>query len=441
MKKNRLFFILFILFALCLNNLNASIVYTDITDGVPNGIDFNQDGTNEFDIDTYGMSFPGDNLSYYDYGADNNIHAIDADHWDIPACVIEGFTIDASCNWLGYGDCAINGWGGPGNSTLATNQDNFMCMRFNIGANVYYGWVRFYYDGSSVTYKDYAYNDVPNGSINAGDMGSSTILVNNIQINGAGNQNEITVLNGSLQMYATVLPANADDNSVTWSVENNTGTATINQTGLLQAVSDGNVTVKATANDGSGVYGTLVVTISNQTVLVTNIQVTGAGNQTNISTQGGTLQMYATIYPENADNSSVSWSVINTTGSANINQSGLLEAISDGMVTVKATANDGSGIYGTLEITITNQSVGFNSNENEQICIYPNPSYNIINISGNNKSNSELKIYSVNGKIVMTKKIIDSNSAIDISNFENGIYFIYIESKGEIIYKNRITKI
>lgn len=79
----------------------------------------------------------------------------------------------------------------------------------------------------------------------------------------------IAVLNGTvadggtLQMTATVTPSNATDPSVTWSVVNGTGSATINATtGLLTATSVGNVTVYATANDASGVAGIGTVTIT-----------------------------------------------------------------------------------------------------------------------------------------------------------------------------------
>ena len=54
--------------------------------------------------------------------------------------------------------------------------------------------------------------------------------------------------------------------------------ASINSsTGLLTATDNGTVTARATANDGSGVYGTLTITISNQVIPVTGITVTGAG--------------------------------------------------------------------------------------------------------------------------------------------------------------------
>lgn len=93
----------------------------------------------------------------------------------------------------------------------------------------------------------------------------------------------------------------------------------------------------------------------NTNVAVTAITVTSAGNAATVATDNGTLQMSAAIAPSNATNKAVTWSVINGTGTASISNTGLLRAISNGTVTVKATANDGSGKYGTKTITLSNQ--------------------------------------------------------------------------------------
>lgn len=72
----------------------------------------------------------------------------------------------------------------------------------------------------------------------------------------------VTVPNGDdLQMFATVTPGNATDATVTWSVINGSGTATISVGGLLTGTGAGTVTVVATANDASGVVGTLQITV------------------------------------------------------------------------------------------------------------------------------------------------------------------------------------
>ena len=87
------------------------------------------------------------------------------------------------------------------------------------------------------------------------------IPVTSITVTGAGSAT--TVANGgTLAMSAAVLPANATDPSVAWSVAAGTGTATINSTGVLTGTGDGTVTVTATANDSSGKTGTLGITVT-----------------------------------------------------------------------------------------------------------------------------------------------------------------------------------
>lgn len=92
------------------------------------------------------------------------------------------------------------------------------------------------------------------------------------------------------------------------------------------------------------------------TVLVQSIDVWGTGGATTISTNGGTLQMLKKTLPTNAADTTVTWSRINGTGTANISAGGLLTALTNGTVTVRATANDGSAVYGEEVITISNQS-------------------------------------------------------------------------------------
>jgi len=93
-------------------------------------------------------------------------------------------------------------------------------------------------------------------------MEIEAIPVETIHISG---NDAITTKGGTLQLIAEVLPADATNKAVTWSVENGTGSATINESGLLNAVSNGTVTVTAAAADGSGIAGTKSIAISGQT--------------------------------------------------------------------------------------------------------------------------------------------------------------------------------
>ncbi len=56
--------------------------------------------------------------------------------------------------------------------------------------------------------------------------------------------------------------------------------------------------------------------------------------------------------------------------------------------------------------------------------IYPNPACNFIKIESDKKT--ELKVYSINGQVVLQQTINEGISTIDVSNLNNGIYFIDI---------------
>lgn len=91
------------------------------------------------------------------------------------------------------------------------------------------------------------------------------VLVESITVVG----NDITDGN-SLQLSTTILPTNATNKSVVWSVSD-TSIADVNNVGLLTPKQNGTVTVKATALDASGKYGELVVNISGITPVYSTI--------------------------------------------------------------------------------------------------------------------------------------------------------------------------
>ena len=188
------------------------------------------------------------------------------------------------------------------------------------------------------------------------------INVTEITVTGAGDA--ITVENGlTLQMSAAVLPADATDKSFAWSVVAGTGTATISEAGLLTGTGIGTVTVKATANDDSAFVGEIEITVTAAVIPpidVISIAVTGAAEATEVQS-GETLQMSAAVLPADATDPSVTWSVEAGTGTATISETGLLTGTGIGTVTVKATANDGSGIVGTLGITVTGKVISANA--------------------------------------------------------------------------------
>ncbi len=100
-----------------------------------------------------------------------------------------------------------------------------------------------------------------------GGGGPKLVLVTAITVTGEGNE-EIVQVGETLQMEVQILPLNASNKGVIWSVENAVGDSTrenlaeITQTGILTGLSGGTVIVKATAKDGSEVEGTKEITIT-----------------------------------------------------------------------------------------------------------------------------------------------------------------------------------
>ncbi len=126
-----------------------------------------------------------------------------------------------------------------------------------------------------------------NGSVTV-QSGTTTVSVRSITVSGAGGA--IAVQSGStLQMHATVLPANATNRSVTWSVINVTGTAAIDANGVITGGAAGSVTVRAAARDSSGVHGDKSITVSQASPVLTTI---AAGKITG-QTAGATVYLSA----------------------------------------------------------------------------------------------------------------------------------------------------
>lgn len=182
------------------------------------------------------------------------------------------------------------------------------------------------------------------------------IKVTSIVVNTPNDVTEITENEGTLQLTAEVTPSNADTTDVDWSIVAGTELAEISAAGLLTAKANGEVTVRATAQDTSGVFGEKIITISNQVVPVTAISINADG-ATGIDTEGGTLQLQAVVSPEDATDQSVTWTITSGESFATLSETGLLTATANGEVTVRATANDGSEVFGEETFSISNQPI------------------------------------------------------------------------------------
>lgn len=160
-------------------------------------------------------------------------------------------------------------------------------------------------------------------------------LAEGIEISGAD------IISSATTYTAIVTPDYTTDKSVEWSVDVET-IATVDENGMVTPVTSGTITLTATAKDGSGVSATKQITITRG---ITNIEIAGADSITEATTYT------AIITPDYATNKEVEWS-INNTEIATIDQNALVTPVTSGLITITATAKDGSGISVSKDINI-----------------------------------------------------------------------------------------
>ena len=81
-----------------------------------------------------------------------------------------------------------------------------------------------------------------------------------------------------------VTPDDATDQTVTWSSDNEAVATVDASTGVVTAVATGTAHIRATANDGSGVYGECTVTVSDLSAYYSNMTSCGSNSDDQIST-------------------------------------------------------------------------------------------------------------------------------------------------------------
>ena len=90
-------------------------------------------------------------------------------------------------------------------------------------------------------------------------------------------------------------------------------------------------------------------------------------------------------------------------------------------------------------IVIVGNSISVQSNEITKIEIFPNPANEFVNIS-NSVDNFNYQIISINGSIIESEKVEGNKTTIDISEMNNGVYFIKINTNDKIIIKKLIIE-
>ncbi len=176
-------------------------------------------------------------------------------------------------------------------------------------------------------------------------------------------------------------------------------------------------------------YGNMSDTSDVAYVTINHIAVTdltiGGGNI--IDTKGGTLQMTVTITPDDATDKSVIWSVDNESVATIDSTTGLLTAVADGTVLVKATSNDDMTISDLIEVTISNQTTGIHEPIAAKFKVYPNPANDILYVTSE-KIIESITVTNIIGEVVIHKMLKATDATLNVKDLNSGTYFITVEA-------------
>lgn len=159
----------------------------------------------------------------------------------------------------------------------------------------------------------------------------------------------------TVKLTATITPANATVKTVSYK-SNNEKIATVDAKGNVKAIAPGTAEITVTTLDGSkrAKYNITVNPIKEDPVKVTSIALSAAGNSISV---GETLDVTATVKPDNAANKKVTWDSSDKSV-ATVDSNGLVTAISAGITKITAKANDNSGVVSNAyDITVKAKTV------------------------------------------------------------------------------------
>ena len=148
----------------------------------------------------------------------------------------------------------------------------------------------------------------------------------------------------TLVLDATVTPANATIQGVTWS-SSREDNASVDAYGVVYGVSKGDAVITARAADGSGQYATYTVTVKQQPESITL-------NKDVITLKTGNYQtLTATVLPSTTDNKSVNW-YSSDESVAKVSTSGRVTAVSPGTAIITCESKTHNYVYAQAVVNV-----------------------------------------------------------------------------------------
>ena len=209
-----------------------------------------------------------------------------------------------------------------------------------------------------ITVKDGTVTAIKEGestvSAKAGDKTASctvivkkkVIAIDSIELN----KTELILVEGESEtLTATVKPDDATDKSVSW-ISTNESIATVDNSGKVTAVKDGETTITATAGEKSA---TCKVVVQKKVIAVESVELSYELLEL---VEGDSKTLSAIVKPDDATDKSVTWTSSNS-GVATV-KDGVVTAIREGEATITAKAGDKSA---TCKVVVSKKIIAVES--------------------------------------------------------------------------------
>lgn len=109
-----------------------------------------------------------------------------------------------------------------------------------------------------------------------------------------------------------------------------------------------------------------------------------------------------------------------------------------GQLKVSLVANDGEGISQVFKINVqVNELLNTEKKHHNNFSISPNPTPGLIKIKSNfNHKEVNIKLYSLNGSLLLSKPYLETQNTINLESLQKGIYFLHINNnKNKEVFK------
>ena len=184
-----------------------------------------------------------------------------------------------------------------------------------------------------------------------------------------------------------------------------------------------------------------IVFVISVALLAESIEVSGVGGENTIDQFGGTLQMMANFSPAGTRNQDVVWSISKNEALASIDATGLLTALGNGTVTVRATAQDGSGVFGEADVVLTHQLGPLGTEETgDAITLYPNPSSGEFTISTAAGDLCGIEITDARGSLQLARPLAQATTQAVRVDLAAGVYFCRLISPRRVVFRKLIVR-